>query len=128
MVSDHSRLTGSSVVDWAIVLAQQLETCRRNNVLPVAAPRTSIAGVGGTRGELPLNGLRHPPTGNHSGWYIWTGETLSSAIDFFQSTHVEHLADDYPELLPCLSLPAGWRFLIAPGYGDVWLDENLLNV
>ena len=30
--------------------------------------------------------------------------------------------------LPYLGLAPGWRFLIAPGYEDVWYDEKLLLV
>ncbi|HEY8597377.1 MAG TPA: hypothetical protein VIL85_03035 [Thermomicrobiales bacterium] len=76
----------------------------------------------------PLNGLRHPPEGTTTGWYIWAGEELSEAPEFFLPLHVAHLADWCPVILPYLGLPAGWRFLIAPGYEDVWYDDSLLNI
>lgn len=37
----------------------------------------------------PLNALRHPPEGGASGWYIWGGEQLSEAPDFFKPLHVK---------------------------------------
>ncbi|MEJ6790933.1 hypothetical protein BrevBR_15425 [Brevundimonas sp. BR2-1] len=39
----------------------------------------------------PINGLRHPPAGDTTGWYIWAGESLSSDDDFFVPLHVSHL-------------------------------------
>ncbi|MHC6219214.1 immunity protein Imm33 domain-containing protein [Arthrobacter sp. MMS24-S77] len=77
-------------------------------------------------GLWPLNGLRHPAAGDTCGWYFWAGEELSTSDDFFASLHVEHLADWCPAVLPYLGLGPGWRFLIAPGYEDVWFDESLL--
>jgi hypothetical protein len=76
----------------------------------------------------PLNGMRHPVEGGACGWYFWAGEEFSQAADFFQPVHVEHLRLWRPEVVPYLALPPGWRFLIAPGYEDVWYDEKLLDV
>ena len=75
----------------------------------------------------PIHGLRHPPEGDTCGWYIWRGE-LTGDPDFFDASHVAHLRDHAPEVLPYLALPPGWRFLIAPGHEDLWFDEQLLNV
>lgn len=77
-------------------------------------------------GRMPLNGLRHPPTGDTTGWFIWAGEELSDAPDFFRPLHVDHLADWCPDVIPFLHLPPGWRFLLAPGVEDVWQDAGLL--
>jgi hypothetical protein len=30
--------------------------------------------------------------------------------------------------MPYLSLPPGWRFLIAPGHEDVWEDQSLFDM
>lgn len=76
----------------------------------------------------PLNGLRHPPQNDTSGWYFWRGRELSQAPDYFQPVHALHLPDMIPEVLPYLGLPPGWRFLIAPDYQDVWYDPSLLDV
>ena len=78
--------------------------------------------------RIPINGLRHPPEGNMTGWYIWSTETFSEANDFFNVLCASHLHEVCPEILKYLGLAPGWRFLIAPGYEDVWFDENLLNV
>ena len=66
------------------------------------------------------------PTGEYSGWFIWAGTTLSTDPDYFEAQHLHHLEAATPELLPYLDLPPGWRFLIAPGYEDVWFDASLL--
>lgn len=77
-------------------------------------------------GVMPINGLRHFPEGDTSGWYIWAGE-YSDADDFFKPMHIFHLEEYYPELLKYLALPAGNRFLIDnKGFEDVWFDEGLL--
>lgn len=78
-------------------------------------------------GLLPVNGLRHPPAAHTCGWYIWAGEELSAAPDFFQPRHLEHLGPVATWLRPYLDLAPGWRFLIAPDYEDVWFDEALLH-
>ena len=76
----------------------------------------------------PLNGLRHPIEAGTCGWYVWRGEELSQAEDYFQPVHVEHLITECPEALDFLALPPGWRFLIAPGQVDVWYDASLLKL
>lgn len=78
--------------------------------------------------RLPINGLRHPPVGDTTGWYIWAGEVLSSEDDFFVPLHVSHLEHWCPEAIPFLGLPPGWRFIATPGHQDVWFDPDLLKV
>lgn len=80
--------------------------------MTVPLEATQKAGVSqdlASGGEVnwPLHGLRHPPKGDTSGWYLWTGE-LSDADDFF-----------VPEVLAELAAPPGTRFLLAPGHRDV---------
>ena len=79
-------------------------------------------------GLLPVNGLRHPPAGDTTGWYIWAGEEMGTGDDFFEPVHVRHLAEICPVVLPYLGLAPGWRFLVAPGHEDVWSDPTLLDV
>jgi hypothetical protein len=74
-----------------------------------------------------VHGLRHAPTGDTSGWYVWTGE-LSGAPDFFVPLHAEHLMDSVPGLGAYLGLPPGSRFLLAPGHEGVWTVAALLDV
>ncbi|MEM6908610.1 MAG: hypothetical protein AAF494_08010 [Pseudomonadota bacterium] len=78
--------------------------------------------------QWPINGLRHPPEGRSNGWYIWVGEESSDATDFFEPLCWEHLVDYLPQALDFLTLPPGWRFLLAPDYADVWFDEDLLKL
>jgi hypothetical protein len=42
--------------------------------------------------------------------------------------HATHLTERCPEITKYVDLPAGSRFLTAPGYEDVWTDEALLDV
>lgn len=77
--------------------------------------------------DWPVHGLRHPPTGGTSGWYVWTGELLQD-VDFFQPWHMSHLLERCPSLELLMHLPPGTRFLVAPGYEDVWEDSSLLVV
>jgi hypothetical protein len=89
---------------------------------PQRRSKTGLAVV--TKGAgWPLTGIRHLPTSETNGWYIWWGEHKSDDPDFFVPTHVEHLPDWCPEALPYLALPPGWAFVIGPGYEDVWFDE-----
>jgi hypothetical protein len=81
-----------------------------------------------TKGRVPINGLRHPPKGETSGWYIWCGQELSDAADFFDPLHTCHLYEEYPDLVQLLGLAPGYRFLLAGEHLDVWYDPSLLNV
>ena len=96
---------------------------------PQAVSPVQLAGVArdAVQGFWPLNGLRHTPSGDYSGWFLWGGPSLSDAPDYFQPQYIGHLAEALAEILPYLDLPPGWRFLIAPGYEDVWFDESLLD-
>ena len=111
------------------LLERQSEVCRCYGAAYYPAQEDAKVGVAENvrSGLLPLNGLRHLPEGDTSGWYIWAGEELSTARDFFVPLHIAHLRSWCPEVLPYLGLPPGWRFLIAPGYEDVWYDPALLE-
>src|SRR5258706_16315946 len=61
--------------------------------------------------KFPINGLRHPPTGHTTGWYIWSGTDFSEDPSFFVPLHVMHLPERCPEIKKFLGLAPGWRFL-----------------
>jgi hypothetical protein len=107
----------------------QIDTCRRYAADYSPPDRDSKLGISDNffSGELPLNGLRHPPEGETCGWYLWAGE-LSDAADFFKPLHVSHLVDRNAALVRYLGLPAGWRFLVADDHEDVWFDSTLLEI
>jgi hypothetical protein len=112
----------------AVVTDEQRLICARYGAQPMEAERDlKVALALASVGEL-INGLRHPPEGDTTGWYLWRGEQLSQADDFFSPLHVWHLEARLPQVLPYLALPPGWRFLIAPGHEDVWYDESLLDL
>ena len=105
------------------------DVCARHGVEPDPAPLESRLGIALHTLHLePLNGLRHPAASGTCGWYLWGGDTLSPADDFFASLCVAHLADRCPRALKYLALPPGWRFLDAPDYEDVWYDAALLDI
>ena len=94
------------------------------------APSDAALKVGialATLGQEPINGLRHSPEGDTTGWYIWGGQEPSSANDFYQPLHVAHLTELLPAIVPYLGLPSGWRFQVAKDHEDVWFDASLLN-
>ncbi len=110
-------------------LQQQLALCEKYGVPHVPTGSEDKVGVAlNTRlGIYPVNGVRYPPTEGTSGWYIWAGEELLTDPDFFQPLHAKHLCDWCKNVLAYLGLPPGWRFLIAPGYEDVWFDASVLG-
>jgi hypothetical protein len=108
----------------------QKEICNKYGAPFVEAPSHLRVGISLNvkDGIYPINGLRHPIQGSTTGWYIWAGEEFSEAPDFFVPLCVEHLNEWCPEIIKYLGLAPGWRFLIAPGYEDVWEDVSLLNI
>jgi len=109
---------------------EQIQVCNRFGGDIVDAPPHMKVGIARNvkSGLMPINGLRHPPEGDTTGWYIWAGEDYSTDPAFFLPVHVEHLEDWCPQILKYLALPPGWRFLVADGYEDVWYDADLLRV
>ena len=109
---------------------EQQIICDKYNAPFLAPHLTMKVGISPNvkNGIYPLNGLRHNPEGDTTGWYIWAGEELSNNPDFFVPLHVEHLIKWCPEIIKYLGLAPGWRFLVAPGYEDVWEDDSLLKV
>ena len=109
----------------------QKETCAKHRVEWFPAPNDLKVGVAlNVRSTtVPIHGLRHPPAGDTTGWYIWAGKVEPSPEpDFFVPLHVEHLVEWRPEILKFLGMPPGWRFLTDGTYEDVWEDQTLLNV
>jgi hypothetical protein len=103
--------------------------CTERCVSCVPTLSSSILGYAlSTNGLLPINGLRHPVQGDTSGWYVWSGSDFSSADDFFQPIHTEHLIERYSDVARLLGLPPGYRFLLAGDYLDIWYDASLLEV
>jgi hypothetical protein len=107
----------------------QKALCRRYGAAFVSTPPDDQIGFATrTAGLKPLNGLRHPLTSGASGWYIWCGEAISAAADFFAPQCARHLYENTPEAGHLLGLPPGFRFLLSGDYLDVWYDEKLLDV
>jgi hypothetical protein len=108
---------------------QQREVCRKYKTIWVATRSDLKLGIAQNvrDGLLPINGLRHTPVGDTTGWYIWAGGEPCDDPDFFVPLHVAHLGDWCPAVIPYLGLPPGWRFLIAPDHEDVWEDASLLE-
>jgi len=109
---------------------QQKALCKRYGAVwsPVDTNLKAGIALNVKSGLRPINGLRHPPEGDTTGWYIWAGEELSDDPDFFVALHVSHLQNWCPEALKFLGLPPGYRFLVAGNHEDVWEDQSLLEV
>ncbi len=113
-----------------VIENMQKEVCNKYSADYYPAPSDMKVGIALNvrEGVMPINGLRHPTEADTTGWYIWAGEDLPDNCDFFKPLHVKHLSDWCPQVQKYLGLPAGWRFLVAGDYEDVWYDESLLNI
>jgi hypothetical protein len=111
-------------------IAEQRRVCARFGAPWAESPENLKVGIALNvkSGLRPINGLRHPPQGDTTGWHIWAGEEFSDDPDFFVPLHVKHLAEWCPEVLPYLGLAPGWRFLIDQDYEDVWEDTSLPDI
>ena len=78
--------------------------------------------------DWPLNGLRHAAEAGTNGWYVWSSEKWPTDEDGYEAVHLHHLVASHPNLAPYFGLGPVWRFLIAPGYEDVWNDASLLDI
>jgi hypothetical protein len=111
------------------VTREQQVVCARVGARPYPTPPDSKVGAARNirNGLQPLNGLRHLPEADTSGWYLWAGTELSDEPDFFVPIHASHLAEWNPTAISFLALPPGWRFLKAPDAEDIWEDPTLLD-
>ncbi len=109
---------------------KQKQICRKYNADYIATNLNLKLGISQDffSGELPLSGLRHPAEVGTCGWFLWVGEEMSEADDYFQPLHIIHLVEKFPSVMKYLGLPYGWRFLTANDYEDVWFDEKLLLI
>jgi hypothetical protein len=111
------------------VIAEQQELCKKYKV--EWHPSSPDLKIGISKnisdGTMPVNGLRHSPEGDTSGWYVWAGD-YSDSPDLFQPLHIDHLNEHFPLVLKYLGLPPGWRFQIDnKGHEDVWFDEKIIK-
>ncbi len=110
-------------------MPKQMEVCKRLNVTPSPCKEGEKLGIAiETIGKLPINGLRHSPENGTCGWYIWCGEEMSKEPDFFKPLHVDHITEYLPEIQQYLSLPPGYRFLLAGKHEDVWYDSTISSM
>jgi hypothetical protein len=109
---------------------EQLRVCRRYRVRPSSPLPDEVVGIARNArgGTWPINAARHAPAGDTCGWFIWAGsdKDFLETPDFFEPIHVVHLPEWSPLVVPYLCLPPGWRFTLAPGFEDVWYDEDVL--
>lgn len=69
-----------------------------------------------------------PAAGDTNGWYIWFGEEISTAPDFFGPLHASHVYEQYPNSACLLGLAPGYRLILYGSYLDVWYDPTLLSI
>lgn len=110
-------------------MPSQKDICKKFDAIPSPSIGEEKLGIAiETIGKLPVNGLRHNPENGTCGWYIWCGEEMSNDPDFFKPLHVSHISEYLPEVEKYLSLPPGYRFLIAGEQQDVWHDSTLVGM
>lgn len=65
--------------------SSQIAVCKKWNAEYVPSPSYLKVGISLNikDGAVPINGLRHPISGDTSGWYIWGGEEYSDKDYFF---------------------------------------------
>ncbi len=109
---------------------QQDQICKKFKTNFYPSPDNFKVGISSNlKGGIlfPINGLRHKPVGETTGWYIWAGEEYSDEKNYFVPLHVEHLKEWCPEIIKYLGLPPGYRILIGENdYEDVWVDLSIL--
>lgn len=108
--------------------SEQLAVCSKYGSDYVPAPSFAKVGISDDimLGRLPINGLRHIPVGDTSGWYLWAGDEPKQNHEYFKPLHIEHLEERYPDLIKFMGLAPGWRFQVAPNHEDVWYDQSIL--
>lgn len=107
----------------------QKEVCKLQGVTFPPPEENSLVGISLNIKDniLPINGLRHLPSRDTSGWYIWAGGEIPQNEDnFFKTLHYSHLVELNNISLKYLSLPPGWRFITDGHYEDIWFDQKLL--
>lgn len=110
-------------IEW-----EQMEICSRYGADFFPTPLSLKMGVADNLKSklLPVNGIRHLPVGDTSGWYVWAGDDLSKDPNYFRPLHIEHIDEWRSGLMKFLGLAPGWRFQVAPGHEDVWFDPSVL--
>ena len=109
-------------------MISQKEICLKYGVESIPSHEDEKLGIAlETIGKIPINGLRLKAENGTCGWYIWCGEQFSEDSDFFKPLHVKHINKYLPVIEKYLSLPPGYRFLIAGDYEDVWFDSSLTS-
>jgi hypothetical protein len=85
---------------------QQRVMCEQHGTQFTPAPDDMKVGIACNvrEGILPIHGLRHPPVGDTTGWYIWAGGEPSDDPDFlYRSTSSTSIHG-------ALKLSASWAF------------------
>jgi hypothetical protein len=88
-------------------LEYQKNICQKYNANFVSSPENNLIGISLNvkQNVQPINGLRHPTTGDTTDWYIWAGEQFSEDENFFTPLHVSHLVDWSLQIIKFLGLP-----------------------
>ena len=104
---------------------EQIGLCDQYGVQPdIPADKDKLVIALDTLDQEPLNGLRHQPEADSSGWYVWGGIEFPSADDAFSPLHVSHMKDYCPSAIKFLGLPTGWRFLTDSDRSGAWEEGS----
>lgn len=103
-------------------LKAQMKICRQYG-LPDVPPEDMVALAVATIGKMPIYGQRNFLSAEENiSWFFYCGES-SSADDFYQPLHTEHLREMLPSVIKYLRLPPGSKFIIDDqGHEEVWRE------
>ena len=113
-------------INYDDLVAEQRKICEKYNIPWVETPLDMRVGLmkNFADGQMPLNGLRHPPDGGTAGWYLWAGVRWTTDINEWDALHISHLSEQSSFVAKYLGLPPGYRFLVDDkGHEDVWFDQ-----
>ena len=70
----------------AVIEEMQKEICKKYDAEFLCSQSDLKVGISTNvrEGMFPVNGLRHPPTSDTTGWYIYAGEVSSDDPDFYK--------------------------------------------
>jgi hypothetical protein len=89
----------------------QMMLCTKYGVefCPIGADRLVAVTPRALDDHSPLEGGRHEPDGDMSGWFL-TGSDFAGNVSDFQILHLYHVTSKRPELAKFLALPEGYLF------------------
>lgn len=105
----------------------RVSVCKKYGAIPFHPSQDEVLLVAmDTLNQLPLNAVRTNPESGCCGWYVWGGAEAEVDCGEFSRMHLSYVPRYLSELDDYLSLPPGFRILMAGSHVDVSYDNSLL--